>query len=138
MLATVFSAFSNLTNNPALTFLIVVIVFVLLIFLVHFVSKYFEYDSDGLKVIVINRGLLIADKLNYREHQIEFYKENLISYKIHNYIVYKTLVIYYKDEKDRKQKATFNVSLVNNKKRKYIKQSLSKMIKYNRKLKESK
>jgi hypothetical protein len=131
--STIFSAFSHLSNNPTLIFLLILLVFIALFFLVHFISKYFEYDSDGIKVVIINKGLLLSDYLNYREHKVEFSKENLMAYKFHNYVIYKTLNLYIKDRKGNKKKETFNVTLVAKKKRKYIRQSLSKMIKLNRK-----
>ncbi|RIA09811.1 hypothetical protein OE09_1657 [Flavobacteriaceae bacterium MAR_2010_72] len=132
-LATVFSAFSDLTSNPTLTFFIIFAAFIVLFFLVHYISKYFEYDSDGVKVVIINKGLLLSDHFNYREHKIEFNKENLVAYKFYNYLFYKTLVIYVKDRKGNQRKEVFNVTLVTRKKRRYIRQSLSKMIKLNKK-----
>ena len=92
-------------------------------------SRYFEYDSDGARVVMLNKGLLLSDQLNYREHQIDFSKANLISYKIRNYLVYKTLTIKYKSDRGSTKKATFNVTLVTKKKLKYIGQSLRKIIK---------
>ena len=135
VLATVFSAFSDLTSNPVLTFFLILIGFAIVFLSVHWISRYFEYDSDGLKVIVLNKGLLLSDYLNYREHQVEFAKEDLLAFKFKNYIIYKTLVLHIRSSKGKEIKEVFNVTLVNRKKRKYIKQSLSKMIKYNRKLK---
>ena len=133
LMATVFSAFQEVDTTPFLTFVIVALVFVLIFFLVHKVSKYFEYDSDGQQVIIINRGLLLAEYLNYREHKIEFAKENLVGFKFHNFFVYNTLVLYIKNSKGNRRKESFNVTIVARKKRKYIKQSLSKMIKENKK-----
>lgn len=130
--ATVFSAFSDLTSNPTLNLLIIVICFIALFFMVHHVSKYFEYDSDGIKVVVINRGLLLSDYLNYREHKLEFSKKALLGYEFHNYVIYKALTLYVKNREGHKKKVTFNVTLVAKKKRRYIRQSLSKMIKLNR------
>lgn len=132
LLATVFKAFSDMTDNPALTFLIVLLTFLVLFTLVYLISKYFEYDSDGIKVVVLNRGLLLSDYINYREHKLEFSKQDLVGYKFYNYLVYKTLTLYVKDRKGHKKKETFNVTLVAKKKRRYIRQSLSKMIKLNR------
>ena len=130
--ATVFKAFRDLTRNPTLTFLLIAFGFALLFLIVHFISKYFEYDSDGLKVVVINRGLLISEKYNYREHKLEFEKQQLYAFKFRNYLVYKTLTFYLNDHRNRKTKEVFNVTLVPRKKRRYIKQSLSKMIKTNK------
>ena len=129
----VFKAFTELSKNPTVTFLIIAAGFAAIFFVVHFISRYFEYDSDGLKVVVINRGLLLSDKYNYREHKIEFEKSRLYAYKFTNYLVYKTLTFYIKDSKGNKKAEQFNVTLVSRKKRKYIRQSLSKMIKMNKK-----
>jgi hypothetical protein len=130
-MATVFSAFADLTGNPVVTFFIIVFSFLFVFFLVHSVSKYFEYDSDGVNILVTNRGLLLSDYFNYNEKNLEFEKHNLISFKINNYLVYKTLVLYVKGKQGGKKKVSFNITLVNKKKMKYIKQSLSKMVKHN-------
>ena len=132
VLATVFKAFSDLTPNPTFTFFIIVLGFMALFLFVHRISKYFEYDSDGVKVVIMNRGLLLSDYLNYREHKLEFSKENLIGYKFYDYLIYKTLTVYVKGRTGHKKKETFNVTLVAKKKRRYIRQSLSKMIKLNK------
>ncbi|RXJ45948.1 hypothetical protein [Gelidibacter gilvus] len=130
-LATVFSAFSHLTSNPLLTFLLILGGFLILFFSVHAISKYFEYDSDGIKVILINKGLLLSDYFNYREHLLEFDKSRLVAFKFKNHFVYKSLTLYIKNSQGHTKKETFNVTLVNKKKRRYIRQSLSKMIKEN-------
>ncbi|MCD2258982.1 hypothetical protein [Psychroserpens luteolus] len=136
LFATVFRAFSEVTDNPTLTFFIIVFGFVMLLVLVHYISKYFEYDSDGVKVVVINRGLLLSEKYNYRERKLEFEKERLYAFKFRNYIVYKTLTFYLRDSRGRKTKQSFNVTLVPRKKRRYIRQSLSKIIKMNKNKKD--
>jgi hypothetical protein len=130
--ATIFKLFSDLTSNPTISFVVISAGFALLFFLVHFISKYFEYDSDGLKVVVTNKGLLLSDSFNYREHLLEFDKEDLYAYKFRNFIVFKTLTFYLNDSRGKKKKETFNVTLVPRKKRRYIRQSLSKMIKMNK------
>ncbi|MEM5564887.1 hypothetical protein WNY78_07210 [Psychroserpens sp. AS72] len=130
--ATVFKMFSDEEANPTIVFLSIAFGFAALFFLVHFISKYFEYDSDGLKVVVTNRGLLLSDNFNYREKVLEFEKKDLYAYKFRNFIVYKTLTFYIKDSRDKKKQVVFNVTLVPRKKRRYIRQSLSKMIKTNK------
>jgi hypothetical protein len=129
--AIVFSSFRHLTPNPFLTFTLIFVFFAGIFFLVHRVSRYFEYDSDGIKVVIINRGLLLADYANYREHILEFEKDRLIAYKFNNYLFYKTLDIHIRDRKGGKRKEIFNITLVPKKKRKYIRQSLSKIVKMN-------
>ncbi|MDT0559560.1 hypothetical protein RM697_12925 [Ichthyenterobacterium sp. W332] len=133
--ATFSSFFKDITGSPFLTVGIIISFFLFLLVILYWIARYFEYDSDGLNIVITNRGLLLADYFNYREHQIEFEKENLISFKINNYILYKTLVVNFKNSRGSKRREVFNITLVSKKKRKYIKQSLSKMIKYNRKLK---
>lgn len=130
---TVFKTFTEGVSNPVLLFTGIALGFAGLFFLVHSISKYFEYDSDGLKVVVTNRGLLFSDKFNYREHILEFDKEDLYAYKFKNLVVYKTLTFYLKDTYGQKTKETFNITLVNRRKRRYIRQSLSKMVKMNKK-----
>lgn len=136
LLATLFSAFSTLTSSPTLTFFIIIAIFVLLFLAAYKVSKYFEYDSDGLQVVLINRGLLLSEYFNYREYKLEFEKQNLVGYKFNNYIVYKNLVLYLKGRNGNTKREAFNVTLVSRKKRKYIRQSLSKIIKQNKILKQ--
>lgn len=133
LFAVFFSAFRNLTNSPVLTLLIITLSLGTLIYVVHHISKYFEYDSDGVKVIVTNKGLLLSDYFNYREHTIEFDKERLSGFKFKNFVVYKSLVLYINDKHGNVKKEHFNVTLVAKKKRKYIKQSLSKIVKQNSK-----
>lgn len=134
LLATVFSAFKHLTPNPTLTFFSMVGGFIVLFLIVHRISKYFEYDSDGVKVVILNSGLMLADYFNYREHKVEFEKNQLLAFKFKNYAIYKTLTLYIKSTSGKTKKETFNVTLVSHKKRRYIKQSLSKMVKHNMKI----
>ncbi|WP_411767684.1 hypothetical protein [Winogradskyella sp. A3E31] len=133
ILATVFGAFSELSENPALTFSIIFLVFVALLLMVYLISRYFEYDSDGVKVVVTNKGLLLGDRFNYREHKIEFYKKNLVGFKFRNYLIYKTLKLLIRHSNGKTKKYVFNVTLVQKKKRKYIKKSLRKMLRENAK-----
>ncbi|WP_434036126.1 hypothetical protein [Formosa sp. 4Alg 33] len=130
-MATVFSAFKDITNNAGLTFIIILAVFAALFLAVYLIAKYFEYDSDGDKVIVTNKGLLLSERFNYRSHDVEFAKEELVGFKIINYIVYRELVLYIKKEGRKSVKKRFNISLVTRRKRKYVRQSLSKIIKNN-------
>ena len=132
VMVTVFKSFRSINENSALSVLAMVLGFAVLFFIVHFISRYFEYDSDGLKVVITNRGLLLSDRFNYREHQIEFDKKDLYGYKFSNIIVYKTLTVYLKDHRGRKSRETFNVTLVSKRKRRYIRQSLSKIVKKNK------
>lgn len=127
------SSFEELSENQTNSVLLIVLVFALLILITHKISRYFEYDSDGVQVVIINKGLLLSDHFNYREHKVEFDKDKLKGYNFKNYFVYKTLTVYIADHKGRTRKEQFNVTLVGRKKRKYIRQSLSKIVKHNKK-----
>ena len=133
VLATVFGAFSELSDDPAFTFSVIFVTFVAILLLVYINSKYFEYDSDGIKVVVINRGLLLGDKLNYREKRLEFYKRNLVGFKIRNYVFYKMLKLVVKHSDGKTRKHVFNVTLVKKRKRNYMKKSLRKILRENTK-----
>jgi len=130
--ATVFNAFTDVSINPVLAFVITVFVYLALFVLLFGVTKFFEYDSDGLKVGIMNKGLLSTDYLNSKEHTLEFDKKNLVSFNFQNFIVYKRLVLYVKNKRGHKKKEIFNVTLVARKKRKYVKQSLNKIVRNNR------
>lgn len=121
------------SGNATLSSISFAVLFFGLFFLVHFICKFFEYDSDGEKVILTNKGLLLSEYFNYRQHVLEFEKESLIAYSIKNYIIYRTLAVYIKNSRGKKRKETFNITLVTRRKRRYIRQSLRKIVKSNQK-----
>lgn len=134
VLTTLLGEFKDIVESQAITYLIILVVFGILIIITHRICKYFEYDSDGMKVVILNKGMLLSDYFNYREYKLEFDKKDLKKYKIRNFIFIKVLVLYVKGRNDELRKETFNVTLVSRKKRKYIRQSLSKIIRHNKKL----
>ena len=109
LMATIFSAFQHLTPNPFLTFVVITLIFLAIFFIVHRISKYFEYDSDGQEIVLINRGLLLADYLNYREHKVEVPKTGLTGFKFSNFLFYKQLTVYYISNHGHKKRESFNV-----------------------------
>lgn len=131
--ATVFNAFKDVTDNAFIVSIILLLVFGIAFFGFHAIARYFEYDSDGVKVVVLNRGLLLADRFNYRERKIEFSKEDLLGYKFRNYFAFKVLKLVVKQSDGNTSKHNFNVTLVTKRKRKYVRQSLSKILKANKK-----
>lgn len=130
LLVFIFSMFNDLTSNFYLTLFFLALSFIALFFAVHSISKYFEYDSDGYKVEIVNKGLLISDYYNYREHIVAFHKSKLKGFKFKNYFVYIELVLLIENSYGQIKKERFNVTLVSRRKQKYIKKSLSNMIKY--------
>lgn len=135
--AIMFRMFKTISSDPLIVFVLIAFIFGALFFIVHSVAKFFEYDSDGMKVVITNKGLLFSDKFNYKEHTVEFAKKDLKGFKFNNYLVYISLVLLIKDASGTSKKERFNVTLVTKKKRKYIRQSLNKMIKNNKKLASS-
>ena len=133
VLSTVFSIFKDLDINPVIAFVIVVFVFLAIFIIVFNLDKYFEYDSDGLKAGIMNKGLLSTDYLKSKEHTLEFDKNRLVSFKFRNYIVQKCLVLYLLNKRGHKKKEVFDVTLVSRKKRKYVRQSLNKILRNNKK-----
>jgi hypothetical protein len=131
LLGIVFRVFNNLTSSWVFTFILIFLAFVVLFMVIHFSCKFFEYDSDGSKVVLINKGLLLSDRYDFREHIVEFDKGKLIGFKFKNYLVYKSLNVVYVDVFGITRRDVFNVSLVRHKKIRYIKQSLSKTVKSN-------
>ena len=76
LLAAVFNAFSFLTSKPLLTFALVFGGFLIVVLSLNRVSKYFEYNSDGVEETCIHRGILLSQYLNYSERLFEFEKSD--------------------------------------------------------------
>lgn len=126
--ATVFNSLNVLQGSS----LYVMIGLLLAVVIVHFVARYFEYDSDGEKLVIKNSGLILTDFLNYREEKLEVDKHKLIGFKIHNYFIFKTLVVALRNSEGHIYKERFNITLLKRKKLRYVKQSLRKIIKENK------
>jgi len=129
LLATVFRSLELFVDS---TFFLLLGVFIVMV-VFHSIAGYFEYDSDGNKIVVINQGLILTDYINYRQNKLEFTKNQLVGFKIKKYVIYKTLVLFIKNHEGKRSKERFNVTLLRRKNLKYVKQSLNKMMKENRK-----
>lgn len=127
---TVFKSYGMFPESSLYVFLGLLLVAVVF----HFVARYFEYDSDGVKLVIINKGLILTEFVNYRENKIEVEKSKLVKYRINDYIIYKVLVISLKNSEGTIYKERFNITLLKRKKLKYVKQSLRRMIKKNKSL----
>ena len=135
--AVMFKTFSDISNDPFIVLFVIAVIFAATCFVIHSIAKFFQYDSDGQKLIITNKVLLLSDRLSNKEHIAEFEKQNLIGFKFHNFIVFKSLVVLFKDSRGHTKKERFNVTLVSKKKKRYIRQSLTKIIKENKKVKGS-
>lgn len=103
---------------------------VVLQFYVYFGGKYFEFDSEGSIISMLNRGVILSNYLNYRDKVIEIKREQLYQFKYYNFIFYKRLVVYAKGRNGLFKKH-LNLTFVSNRKIRYVKLSLSKLIKEN-------
>ena len=128
----VFGLFKNWIHNSTLKYTVFVAVFASLFFVLHKFARYFEYDSDGHVLVIINRGFLISELLKYGEKKAEFPKSKLLYYKLNKYLFYKSLNLYIRSGDQHQKRIQFNVSLVSKKKLKYLKMSLDKVVKQNK------
>lgn len=127
---TVFKSYGMFPDSSLYVFLGLIVIAVVF----HFVARYFEYDSDGIKLVIINKGLILTEFVNYRENKVEVEKSRLVKYRINDYIIYRVLVISLKNSEGQIYKERFNITLLKRKKLKYVKQSLRRMIKKNKSL----
>ena len=128
----VFGLFKDWIYNSTFKYIVFIVVFGLLFMVLHKVAKYFEYDSDGHVLVVINRGFVISEYIKYGEKKVEFPKKKLLYYKLNKYFLYKSLNLYIKSGEHHQKRLKFNVSLVSNRKLKYLKMSLDKVLKQNK------
>tara|TARA_R110002049_G_scaffold282705_1_gene462581 strand:- start:182 stop:655 length:474 start_codon:yes stop_codon:yes gene_type:complete len=132
LLGTVFKSIQLFEGSS----LYVILGLIIAVVVVHFIARYFEYDSDGAKIVIVNSGLILTEFINYRENKVEISKHKLVGFKIHNYIIYRVLVVAKENSDGTISKERFNITLLKRKKLKYVKQSLRKILKENIKHKE--
>ncbi len=94
--------------------------------------SYFEYDSDGLVLNFVSRGLMLSNFINYRESRAEFPKEKLKSFRMKNYGLYKSLVLYVRSHSGRTKKVKFNITFLGGAKRRALANSLTKVVEHNK------
>ncbi len=100
---------------------------------IFLVGRYFEFDSDGETLNLKSNGLLISKFLHYREQRTEIPKSKLISFKIENYFFYKKLHIFITSRNSKGfRHYKYNITFLGNKKCKSLKQSLAKVVEYNK------
>jgi hypothetical protein len=128
----VFGLFRNWIDNSTLQWILIIVFFVGVFLALHSVAKYFEYDSDGDVLVIINRGMIVSEFFNYREKIVEFPKTKLLYYKLKDYKIYKSLNLYVKSGEHHQKRIKFNVTLVPNRKLRYLKMSLNKIVKNNK------
>ena len=128
----VFGLFRSWIKNTNLEWGLIIGFFVIVFVVLYSIAKYFEYDSDGDVLVIINKGLIVSEFVNYREKIAEFPKKKLLYYKLKDYGIYKSLNLYIRSGENRQKRIKFNVTLVPKRKLRYLKMSLDKVVKQNK------
>ncbi|PHS06695.1 MAG: hypothetical protein COA88_10165 [Kordia sp.] len=93
-------------------------------------AKHIEYDSTGLCLVFISKGLLFSEINNYREQRIEIPKSKLKKFHIKNAFFSKKLYLYIKTHGVVK-KVCLDITFLSNNKIKALKMSLDKVVQEN-------
>ena len=91
-------------------------------------GMYFEYDSDKNLLIIANKGMVLSNFINYRNKKVKIKQDEIINYKIYNFIVYRKLVITAREKSGKKYKRHINLTFIKPKKFKLVKKSLDRFI----------
>jgi hypothetical protein len=107
---------------------------ILLVFLVFVYwykkAKYIEYDSTGLGLVFISKGVLFSEINNYREQRIEIPKSKLKKFRVKNMFFTKKLYLYIKTHGVLK-KISMDITFLGSRKRKALRMSLGKVVQEN-------
>ena len=93
-------------------------------------AKYIEYDSSGLGLVFISKGVFLSEINNYREQRIEIPKSKLKRFRIKNIFFTKKLYLYIKTHGVIK-KVSFDITFLGSRKTKALKISLDKVVQEN-------
>lgn len=129
-----FFSYNYLVANSPLFQLYEIGVLVLLVFLVFVYwykrAKYIEYDSTGLGLAFISKGVLLSEINNYREQRIEIPKSKLKKFRVKNMFFSKKLYLYIKTHGVVK-KVSLDITFLGGNKTKALKMSLDKVVQEN-------
>jgi len=90
-------------------------------------AKYIIYDSSGLGLVFISKGVLLSEIRNYREQRIEFPKNKLKRFRIKNVFFSKKLYLYINTHGVVK-KVCLDITFLGRNKTKALKMSLDKVV----------
>ena len=119
------SSFFNITETLILVFSIS-----LIFYYWYNKAKYIHYDSKGLGLVFINKGIFLSKINNYREQRIEIPKNKLKNYRIKNTIFNRKLFLYIKSYNELK-KVSFDITFLSKNKIKHLQTSLEKVVQEN-------
>jgi len=129
-----FFSYNFLVTNTVL-FQFYEIIFVVLLVWIMFMywykkAKYIEYDSSGLGLVFISKGVLLSEINNYREQRIEIPKSKLKSFCVKNEFFTTKLYLYIKTHGVIK-KVSLDITFLGSNKKKALNMSLEKVVQEN-------
>jgi len=93
-----FFSYNYLVSNSSLFQVHEIGIFALLVYLIlvywYKRAKHIEYDSTGLGLVFVSKGILLSEIRNYREQRIEFPKNKLKRFRVKNMFFSKKLYLY--------------------------------------------
>lgn len=98
---------------------------------IYVCGKYFEFDSEGEIVTIVNKGMILSNFINYRNSHIEIRRDRILGYKYYNFFIYRRLVILAKDSNGKEYQKHLNVSFIKPKKIKLVRTSLQRLVNKN-------
>lgn len=99
----------------------------------HRIAQSFDFDSDGETLNFKNNGLFFSKFMEYRVKRAEFPKGKLIDFKVRDFFIYTTLIIYIRSRRKKgPRKYTFNITFLNKKKKRGMIESLNKVLAKNK------
>jgi len=129
-----FFSYNFLVSNSSLFQIYELVVMVLLLIgtLMYWYrkAKHIEYDSTGLGLVFISKGVLLSEINNYREQRIEIPKNKLKKFRVRNMFFTKKLYLYIRTHGVVK-KVSFDITFLGSKKIKALKVSLNKIVQEN-------
>lgn len=93
-------------------------------------AKHIQYDSSGLGLVFISKGVVLSEINNYREQRIEIPKSKLKKFQVKNMFFTKKLYLYIKTHGVIK-KVSLDITFLAGKKRKALRVSLDKVVQEN-------
>jgi hypothetical protein len=94
------------------------------------ISKFIQYDSTGLGLVFVSKGIVISNVNNYREQRIEIPKNKLSKFNINTSLFYKKLELYIISSNVTK-KVILDITSLDKKKIKNLHTSLQKVVQEN-------
>jgi hypothetical protein len=120
--------FGNAMFGSKIIFFGILLSIIIIQIYIYTCGMYFEYDSDKNLLNIANKGMVLSNFIDYRNKKVKVKRDEIINYKIYNFIIYRKLVIEAKDSKGKQYKRHINLTFLKPKKFKLVKKSLDRFI----------